>query len=61
MIFTRLLTREQVHTSLRRQPFRLWPFLARLAVVRCLSDVAFYGVHRLLHTPLLYKALHKVC
>ena len=62
-IFTRLLTREQVLTHLskttRRQPFRLGPFLGRLAVVRVVADGVFYGVHRLLHTPPLYRLLHK--
>lgn len=42
----------------RAAPFRLFPFLGKLFVVRFVADIVFYLVHRALHTKLLYF-LHK--
>ena len=41
------------------RPFRVLPFIGKLAVIRAIVDVSFYGIHRLLHTRPLYGALHK--
>ena len=46
-------------TKVNAKPFRVLPFLAKLAVIRAIVDVAFYGIHRALHTNALYSTFHK--
>lgn len=49
---------EEYEKVIKPRKFVLHKFLVKLAVVRFISDIAFYAVHRALHTRLLYP-LHK--
>jgi sterol desaturase/sphingolipid hydroxylase (fatty acid hydroxylase superfamily) len=39
----------------------IWTMLKNLTVCIVVEDALFYWSHRLLHHPLLYKHIHKVC
>jgi len=45
--------------GIRPQRFRPLQFVAKFALVRLVADIAFYLVHRVLHTRQLYPYIHK--
>lgn len=45
--------------ELSNHPFKFWSFLKRLFIMRLVVDILFYVGHRALHSPWLYKYIHK--
>ena len=45
--------------AVRQGPFRLVPFLVKLAIMRVASDIVFYAAHWCLHLKGVYALVHK--